>query len=77
MAQFSENGRQSSRATNALIFAAALLLAPALMATSASAQLLGYAAASPTAFPSRDAALALPEDESSPVPERPISALTP
>jgi lipoprotein-anchoring transpeptidase ErfK/SrfK len=70
MAQFSENRRQASRATNALIFAAALLLAPALTATSASAQVLGYAAAQPTAFPSEDAALALPEDESSVVPER-------
>ena len=69
MAQFSENRRQASRATAALIFAAALL-APALMATQASAQVLGYAAAPSSAFPSDDAALALPEDESSAVPER-------
>jgi lipoprotein-anchoring transpeptidase ErfK/SrfK len=69
MAQFSENRRQASRATTALIFAAALL-APALMATQASAQVLGYAAAPSSAFPSEDAALALPEDESSAVPER-------
>jgi lipoprotein-anchoring transpeptidase ErfK/SrfK len=62
MAQFS--------ATNALIFAAALVLAPSFTATSASAQVLGYAAASPTAFPSEDAALALPEDDSSVVPAR-------
>jgi lipoprotein-anchoring transpeptidase ErfK/SrfK len=69
MAQFSENRRQLSRATTALIFAAALL-APALMATQASAQVLGYAAAPSNAFPSEDAALALREDESSVVPER-------
>jgi lipoprotein-anchoring transpeptidase ErfK/SrfK len=69
MAQFSENRRQASRATTALIFAAALL-APALFATQASAQVLGYAAAPSSAFPSEDAALALPEDDSSVVPER-------
>ena len=62
MAQFSENRRQASRATNALIFAAALL-APAFMATQASAQVLSYAPAASSAFPSDDAALALPEDE--------------
>jgi lipoprotein-anchoring transpeptidase ErfK/SrfK len=70
MAQFSENRGQASRSAGALVFAAALLLAPALAATSASAQVLGYAAASSTAFPSEDAALALPEDESGVVPER-------
>src|ERR1700754_3344665 len=69
MAQFSENRRQASRATTALIFAAALL-APAFVATQASAQVLGYAAAPSSAFPSEDAALALPEDDSSVVPER-------
>jgi lipoprotein-anchoring transpeptidase ErfK/SrfK len=69
MAQFSEGRRQASRATNALIFAAALL-APAFMAIQASAQVLGYATAPSSAFPSEDAALALPEDESSAVPER-------
>jgi lipoprotein-anchoring transpeptidase ErfK/SrfK len=57
MAQFSENRRQASRATNALIFAAALMLAPAFMATHASAQLLGYAAAPASAFPSDDVTL--------------------
>ncbi|MEA2943295.1 MAG: hypothetical protein QOD09_3824 [Bradyrhizobium sp.] len=69
MAQFSENRSTASRATSALIFAATLL-APALMATQASAQVLGYAAAPSSAFPSQDAALALPEDESSAVPDR-------
>ncbi|MEA2985724.1 MAG: hypothetical protein QOD94_1978 [Alphaproteobacteria bacterium] len=69
MVQFSENRRHVSRTASALILAAALLV-PALIATQASAQVLGYAAAPSTAFPSEDAALALPEDESSPVPER-------
>jgi lipoprotein-anchoring transpeptidase ErfK/SrfK len=69
MAQFSENRRQVSRATSALIFAAALL-APAFIATQSSAQVLSYAPAASSAFPSEDAALALPEDESSVVPER-------
>jgi lipoprotein-anchoring transpeptidase ErfK/SrfK len=69
MAQFSEHRSQASRATSALIFAAALLV-PAFMATQASAQVLGYAAAPSSAFPSEDAALALSEDEASPMPER-------
>src|ERR1700743_1559035 len=69
MAQFSENRRQASRATSALIFAAALLV-PAFMAPQALAQVWSYAPAASSAFPSEDAALALPEDESSVVPER-------
>jgi lipoprotein-anchoring transpeptidase ErfK/SrfK len=69
MAQFSENRRQASRATGALIFAAALL-APAFMTSQASAQVLSYAPVASTAFPSEDAALALPEDDSSAVPDR-------
>jgi lipoprotein-anchoring transpeptidase ErfK/SrfK len=69
MAQFSEHCRQASRATSALIFAAALL-ASASMATAASAQVLGYAAAPSSAFPSEDAALALPQDDAAAVPER-------
>jgi lipoprotein-anchoring transpeptidase ErfK/SrfK len=70
MAQFSENRRQASRATSVLIFAAALMLAPA---TGASAQVLGYAAALPGAFPSDDVTLTAPNDEdtsSSMTPER-------
>jgi lipoprotein-anchoring transpeptidase ErfK/SrfK len=69
MAQFSENRRQASRATTAMIFAAAFL-APAFMAPQASAQVLSYAPAASSAFPPEDAALALPEDDSSVVPER-------
>jgi lipoprotein-anchoring transpeptidase ErfK/SrfK len=69
MAQFSENRGQASRATTALIFVAALLV-PAFVGTQASAQVLSYAPAASSAFPSEDAALALPEDDSSAVPER-------
>jgi lipoprotein-anchoring transpeptidase ErfK/SrfK len=74
MTQFSEDRRQSSRATSVLVFAAALLLAPTLMATGASAQVLGYAAPPQNAFPSDGIALTAPDDEgtdsSSVVPER-------
>jgi lipoprotein-anchoring transpeptidase ErfK/SrfK len=69
MAQFSQHRGQVSRATSALIFAAALL-APAGMATQASAQVLGYAAAPSSAFPSQDEVLDLPQDESSAMPQR-------
>jgi lipoprotein-anchoring transpeptidase ErfK/SrfK len=48
MAQnFANSRRQSPRAANALIFAGALLLAPAIVSSAASAQVLGYASASP------------------------------
>jgi lipoprotein-anchoring transpeptidase ErfK/SrfK len=77
MAQFSGNRRQASRITNALLFAAALVLPPTLMLTSASAQVLGYAAAPSNAFPSDGVTLNAPQaadDEdgsgSSMVPER-------
>jgi hypothetical protein len=46
------NRRQSPRATSTLIFAGALLLAPALLSSAASAQVLGYASASRGSFPS-------------------------
>jgi lipoprotein-anchoring transpeptidase ErfK/SrfK len=74
MAQFSTNRRQSC-ATNALLFAAALVLAPALMATGASAQVLGYAAPPANAFPSDGVTLNAPqaaddEADSSVLPER-------
>jgi lipoprotein-anchoring transpeptidase ErfK/SrfK len=71
MAHISENRRQSSRASRALVVAAALMLAPAFMAT-ASAQVLSYAPA-PQAFPSDGMALSAPDDEaatSSALPER-------
>lgn len=63
MAQFSENRRYVSRATNALMFAAALVLAPAFTATGASAQVLGYASAPQNAFPSDGLTLNAPDDE--------------
>jgi lipoprotein-anchoring transpeptidase ErfK/SrfK len=53
MAQtFAGYRRLSSRAANALVFASALMLAPALFSSSASAQLLGYASAPQSSFPS-------------------------
>jgi lipoprotein-anchoring transpeptidase ErfK/SrfK len=61
MTQFSGNRRHVSRATNALLFAAALVLAPAFMATGASAQVLGYAAAPANAFPSDGVTLNAPQ----------------
>jgi lipoprotein-anchoring transpeptidase ErfK/SrfK len=53
MAQtFAGNRRLSSRATGALVFGVALMLSPVLFSGSASAQVLGYASAPPSAFPS-------------------------
>jgi lipoprotein-anchoring transpeptidase ErfK/SrfK len=53
MAQaFDVNRSQSPRATRALIFAGALLLAPAILTSEASAQVLGYASTPQSAFPS-------------------------
>src|SRR5580692_2065805 len=50
--QFAGNRRLSPRVTNALILAGALLLAPTIFAGAASAQVLGYASAPPSSFPS-------------------------
>ena len=47
-----ENCRPSLRVTNALVFAAAMLIAPAVLSSRASAQVLGYAPAPQSAFPS-------------------------
>jgi lipoprotein-anchoring transpeptidase ErfK/SrfK len=67
------NRRQSSRAANALIFAGALILAPAIFSSAASAQLLGYASTPQSAFPS-DNIMVTPADEgdgsASMIPER-------
>jgi lipoprotein-anchoring transpeptidase ErfK/SrfK len=53
MAQkFAGGCRQSSRASHALIFAGALLLAPAIFSSAASAQALGYASTPQSSFPS-------------------------
>jgi lipoprotein-anchoring transpeptidase ErfK/SrfK len=48
--QFAANRRQLPRATSALLFAGVLLLAPAFLSNEASAQVLGYAAASQGSF---------------------------
>jgi lipoprotein-anchoring transpeptidase ErfK/SrfK len=59
MAQISTgNRRHSLRVTNALAFAGALLLAPAILASGASAQVLGYAFAPQSSFPSDNIMLA-------------------
>src|ERR1700687_2069735 len=55
---FAGNRRQSPRVTNALIFAGALLLAPAILSSEASAQVLGYAAFPQSSFPSDNVMLA-------------------
>jgi lipoprotein-anchoring transpeptidase ErfK/SrfK len=53
MAQpFAGNRRLSPRVTNALILAGALFLAPAILSSAASAQVLGYASAPQNSFPS-------------------------
>jgi lipoprotein-anchoring transpeptidase ErfK/SrfK len=53
MAQISAGTRRpSSRAANALIFAGALLVAPAIFSSAAGAQALGYASAPQSSFPS-------------------------
>ena len=49
---FAANRRPSPRVTNALVLAGALLIAPVIFTGAASAQVLGYAAAPQSAFPS-------------------------
>jgi lipoprotein-anchoring transpeptidase ErfK/SrfK len=46
-----ENRRPWPRATSALVFAGALLLAPAILSNQANAQILGYASAPQSSFP--------------------------
>jgi lipoprotein-anchoring transpeptidase ErfK/SrfK len=74
---FASARRPSPRATRALIFAGTLLLAPAIFTGAASAQVLGYAPAPQTSFPSDNimtapAASALSDEEgsASAIPER-------
>jgi lipoprotein-anchoring transpeptidase ErfK/SrfK len=73
---FKENRRQSSRVTGTLIVAGSLLLGSAIFSTQASAQMLGYAAAPQSGFPSDNIMLAPPasalsdEGEGSAIPER-------
>ena len=52
------NRRQSLRAISALIFAGALVFAPALLSSEASAQVLGYASAPQSSFPADNVMLA-------------------
>jgi len=63
----SSHRRPSSRVTHALVFASALLLAPSVFSSAASAQALGYASTQPNAFPS-DEVIGLPDEGV--VPER-------
>jgi lipoprotein-anchoring transpeptidase ErfK/SrfK len=65
---FYANRRQSPRVTNALFFAGALLLAPAILTSGASAQVLGYASAPQSVFPSEG--MTLDEGDGSAIPER-------
>ena len=50
----SSHRRPSSRVTHALVLISALVLAPSLFSSAASAQVLGYAATQPNAFPSEE-----------------------
>jgi lipoprotein-anchoring transpeptidase ErfK/SrfK len=54
---FASYRRPSPRATSVMIFAGALLLAPAIFTGAASAQVLGYAPAPQTSFPPADSGL--------------------
>jgi lipoprotein-anchoring transpeptidase ErfK/SrfK len=54
--------RSSQRATIALILAGALVLAPALLSSTASAQVLGYAETPQSAFPSDNNMIVTPAD---------------
>jgi lipoprotein-anchoring transpeptidase ErfK/SrfK len=60
--------RPSSRTVNALVVAGALLLAPAVLCSEASAQVLGYASTQPNSFPSDY--VTSDKGDGSPVPER-------
>jgi lipoprotein-anchoring transpeptidase ErfK/SrfK len=69
--------RRSSRAANALVFAAGLLAAPIILSTSADAQLLGYASQQ-NAFPSDEALTPDARDaEAGVLPERLRRAVVP
>jgi lipoprotein-anchoring transpeptidase ErfK/SrfK len=59
----SGNRKLSLRVTNALVFAAAMVLAPALTATAASAQAMSYASPYQNGFPSDDRIVARPTDQ--------------
>jgi lipoprotein-anchoring transpeptidase ErfK/SrfK len=71
---FAGNRRPSPRVTNALVLAGALLIAPVVFTSEASAQVLGYASAPQSAFPSDNMMVAPGEpsltDDGSVLPER-------
>jgi lipoprotein-anchoring transpeptidase ErfK/SrfK len=68
---FCANRGLSPRVTNALIFAGVLLLAPAILSSQASAQLLGYASPPQSSFPSEGMTLAPAEEgDAIAIPER-------
>jgi lipoprotein-anchoring transpeptidase ErfK/SrfK len=62
MAQKFAGVRRPSRAANALILAGALLLAPVVLSSGASAQVLGYASAPQSSFPSDNNMMVAPAD---------------
>jgi lipoprotein-anchoring transpeptidase ErfK/SrfK len=65
------NRRPSPRVLSALVFAGALLSAPVVLSSAASAQALGYAPAQPGTFPQAYVTIApAPESEASVLPER-------
>jgi lipoprotein-anchoring transpeptidase ErfK/SrfK len=65
------NRRSSPRVLSALVFAGALLSAPVVLSSAASAQALGYAPAQPGTFPQAYVTSApVPESEDSVLPER-------
>jgi len=74
MTQARENRRLRPRVTTALVFAGALLLAPAILSNQANAQILGYAPAPRSYFPADNimapAAPALTDEGGSMLPER-------
>jgi lipoprotein-anchoring transpeptidase ErfK/SrfK len=62
MAQTFAGVRRSSRTANMLILAGALVLAPALLSSAASAQVLGYASTPQSSFPSDNNMIVAPAD---------------
>ncbi|MDB5619980.1 L,D-transpeptidase [Tardiphaga sp.] len=66
---FSGNRKFSLRATTSLAFAAALVLAPTLWSSSASAQVMSYASTSSSAFPDDDV-MVVPQVDTAVTPER-------
>lgn len=72
MSQASSAKHRSLLASHVLLFAAALMVAPVLMTTAASAQVMSYASSPQNAFPSDDVMVSPDVDESdtSVVPER-------